>query len=59
MTQFLPSKAHAALGGNFFDTVDPADFPQTMLRHRDQRWADRIGLGDLDDAGWLRHFGRF
>jgi uncharacterized protein YdiU (UPF0061 family) len=59
MTQFIPSKAHHALGDDFFDAVAPADFPQTVLRHRDQRWAERIGLGDLDEAAWLRHFGRF
>ncbi|SMQ85580.1 Uncharacterized conserved protein YdiU, UPF0061 family [Devosia lucknowensis] len=59
MTQFTPSKAHEALGPAFFDPVDPADFPRTVLRHRDQRWADRIGLGALDDAQWLAHFGRF
>ncbi|MEQ8599709.1 MAG: YdiU family protein [Devosia sp.] len=59
MTQFIPSKAHHALGDDFLDAVAPADFPQTMLRHRDQRWAERIGLGDLDGAAWLKHFGRF
>ena len=59
MNQFIPSKAHHALGDDFFDAVAPADFPQTMLRHRDQRWAGRIGLGDLDEAAWLKHFGRF
>ena len=59
MTRFTPSKAHQELGDAFFDAVAPADFPQTMLRHRDQRWAERIGLGDLDGAAWLKHFGRF
>ncbi|MFN4211472.1 MAG: protein adenylyltransferase SelO, partial [Devosia sp.] len=41
------------------DRVAPADFPQTILRHRDQRWAQRMGLGDLTQAQWLAHFGRF
>lgn len=59
MTQFLPSKAHEALGPDFFDPVRPADFPKTVLRHRDQRWADHIGLGTLTDEQWLAHFGRF
>jgi uncharacterized protein YdiU (UPF0061 family) len=59
MTQFAPSKAHAELGDAFFDVVAPADFPQNVLRHRDQRWAERIGLGDLSEAQWLAHFGRF
>ena len=59
MTQFIASKAHAALGGAFFDPVAPADFPNTILRHKDQRWAERIGLGALTEAQWLAHFGRF
>lgn len=59
MTQFLPSKAHEALGPDFFDPVRPADFPKTVLRHRDQRWASRIGLGNLSQEQWLAHFGRF
>lgn len=59
MTQFIPARRHAELGADFFDPVSPADFPQTLLRHRDQRWAERIGLGDLTEADWLNHFGRF
>jgi uncharacterized protein YdiU (UPF0061 family) len=59
MTQFTASKAHAALGDAFFDLVAPADFPKTILRHKDQRWAERIGLGTLTDDQWLAHFGRF
>jgi uncharacterized protein YdiU (UPF0061 family) len=59
MTQFLPSKAHESLGRDLFDPVAPADFPETILRHRDQRWANRIGLGTLTDDQWLAHFGRF
>ncbi|MBJ3785972.1 protein adenylyltransferase SelO [Devosia sediminis] len=59
MTQFLASKAHAALGRDFYDPVAPADFPTTVLRHRDGRWAERLGLGALTDAEWLAHFGRF
>jgi len=59
MTQFTPLRAHAQLGDAFFDPVDAADFPQTILRHRDQRWAERIGLGDLSETEWLGHFGRF
>lgn len=59
MTQFIPAKSHADLGRDFFDPVESADFPKTILRHRDQRWAERIGLGDLTDEEWLKHFGRF
>jgi uncharacterized protein YdiU (UPF0061 family) len=59
MTQFIASKAHAALGDAFFDPVAPADFPKTILRHKDQRWAKRIGLGTFTEDQWLAHFGRF
>ena len=59
MTQFIPAQSHADLGRDFFDPVAAADFPKTILRHRDQRWAERIGLGDLTEDEWLKHFGRF
>ena len=53
------SNAHAALGDAFFDVVAPAQFPQAILRHRDQRWAARIGLDGLSDAEWVDHLARF
>ena len=56
---FRPSLAHAALGDDFFDEVEPAKFPEHILRYRNQRWAERVGLGSLSDAEWLDHFGRF
>lgn len=59
MSQFRPAQNHLSLGDAFFDRVAPADFPQTILRHRDQRWAQRMGLGELTQAQWLAHFGRF
>ncbi|WP_332701977.1 protein adenylyltransferase SelO [Devosia sp.] len=59
MSEFKPSQNHLSLGDAFFDRVTPADFPETILRHRDQRWAQRMGLGDLSEAQWLAHFGRF
>ncbi|NMA96577.1 MAG: YdiU family protein [Phyllobacteriaceae bacterium] len=59
MTNFLAADRHLQLGSSFFDPVDAADFPQTILRHRDQRWANRLGLGELSEDAWLSHFGRF
>lgn len=47
------------LGSEFYDPVEPADFPNLQLRFRNQRWAERVGLGDLSDSAWLAHFGRF
>ncbi|MHA6732073.1 protein adenylyltransferase SelO [Devosia sp. A369] len=59
MSDFQPAQNHLSLGDAFFDRVTPADFPQTILRHRDQRWARRMGLAELSDDQWLAHFGRF
>ena len=59
MTSFKPAQNHLSLGDAFFDRVQPADFPKTILRHRDQRWARRVGLDELSEAQWLGHFGRF
>lgn len=41
------------------DEVQPADFPAHILRYRNDRWAANVGLDHLDDATWIRHFGRF
>ena len=57
--RFRPSTAHATLGDSFYDVVAPARFPALTLRYRNQHWAERIGLGDLREAQWLEHFGRF
>ncbi len=59
MTDFRPARRHEDLGDAFYVRVAPADFPNTILRHRDQRWAERIGLAHLTDAQWLAHFGRY
>ena len=59
MSDFKPARNHETLGDAFYDRVAPADFPQTILRHRDQRWARRMGLDTLSAAQWLDHFGRF
>ena len=56
---FRPERAILALGPEFFDPVAPADFPETILRFRNDRAAAQIGLDTLSDADWIRHFGRF
>ena len=48
-----------ALGDEFADPVTPADFPETILRYRNQRAAASVGLDTLTDAEWISHFGRF
>ena len=47
------------LGPDFYDAVEPAAFPQCTPRFLNARWAERVGLGDLDQDGWARHFCRF
>ncbi len=41
------------------DPVAGADFPETKLRFRNDRWAETVGLSGLDDEEWITHFGRF
>jgi uncharacterized protein YdiU (UPF0061 family) len=59
LAAFIPERVHAKLGDEFYDPVRPAEFPQARLRFRNDRWAERVGLGGLADAGWVRHFARF
>jgi uncharacterized protein YdiU (UPF0061 family) len=47
------------LGDGFYDPVEAADFPETKLRFRNDRWAAGVGLDGLGDAEWIAHFGRF
>jgi uncharacterized protein YdiU (UPF0061 family) len=54
-----PRKDHATLGDGFFDPVRAANFPQHILRYRNQRAAKSVGLDGLTDGEWIDHFGRF
>jgi uncharacterized protein YdiU (UPF0061 family) len=56
---YRPDPRLPALGGEFADPVAAADFPQTILRFRNDRAAASVGLETLDDAEWIAHFGRF
>lgn len=56
---FKGESAHQALGTDFFAPVKPADFPQTVVRYRNDAWAERVGLGGLTDEEWAAHFGCF
>ena len=56
---YRPETAIHSLGEAFYDPVDAARFPQTILRFRNDHWAPAVGLGKLSDEEWLRHFGRF
>src|SRR3954469_10278998 len=57
--QYRPETAILELGDAFYDPVAPADFPQAILRFRNDRWAAAVGLDGLDEENWLRHFARF
>ncbi len=46
-------------GAPFYDPVRAAAFPDHILRYRNQRWAENVGLGGLSGAEWIAHFGRF
>ncbi|MAP95552.1 MAG: selenoprotein O [Ponticaulis sp.] len=59
MTVYTPETALTDLGPDFSDPVEPANFPKTILRYRNDRAAETIGLAQLNDEDWLRHFGRF
>ena len=56
---YRPDTAIDALADWLAAPVEAADFPQAQLRFRNDRWAANVGLADLDDAEWARHFGRF
>jgi len=56
---YRPEKAILELDARFHTPVDPADFPQHTVRWRNQRWAEAVGLGALNDAEWAEHFGKF
>jgi len=56
---YRPEFAILDLDSRFYREVAPADFPQHTLRWRNQRWAERVGLGALRDDAWIAHFGRF
>ena len=48
-----------SIADHFADAAEPANFPEHVLRYRNATWADRVGLGALDEAAWINHFGRF
>ena len=58
-SRYRPAPTFPALGPEFADPVQAAAFPQHRLRFRNQGWAARVGLDDLDEAAWIAHFGRF
>ncbi|MFN3451511.1 MAG: protein adenylyltransferase SelO family protein [Sphingorhabdus sp.] len=56
---YRPDPQIASLGEKIGDPVRAANFPETKLRFRNDRWAATVGLDGYDDAAWVHHFGRF
>lgn len=46
-------------GLDLFDRVSAAHYPMTITRFRHNLAAATIGLGELDDQQWIKHFGLF
>lgn len=56
---YRPESTILELGDAFYDPVAAADFPQSILRFRNDRAAAEVGLDSLSDEAWITHFGRF
>jgi uncharacterized protein YdiU (UPF0061 family) len=56
---YRPATEIDALMPDIADPVAAADFPQTILRYRNDRAAASVGLEGLSDEAWIAHFGRF
>jgi len=56
---YRPDPRLASLGAEFADPVRPADFPEAILRFRNDRAAATVGLEGLSDAEWIAAFARF
>ena len=56
---YRPDPRLVQLGAEFADPVRPADFPEAILRFRNDRAAATVGLAGLSDAEWIAAFARF
>lgn len=56
---YQPDPQIKAISGWIGDAVEPAEFTRNTLRYRNRPWDAAVGLGDLSDEEWVRHFGRF
>jgi uncharacterized protein YdiU (UPF0061 family) len=59
MAPYRPDPRILTLGTDFYDPVEAARFPKAVPRFLNRRWADRVGLGELDERQWQAHFCRF
>ena len=56
---YRPEPRFFDMGADYADAVQAADFPQTILRFRNDRAAAEVGLEGLSEAEWIAAFGRF
>lgn len=56
---YRPAPEILSLADWLGDPVEPARFPKHIVRFRNDRWADAVGLGGMDDARWAKHFAGF
>ncbi|MBC1183636.1 YdiU family protein [Brevundimonas sp. WCHBH090558] len=56
---YRPEPRFFDLGADYADAVQAADFPQTILRFRNDRAAAEVGLEGLSEAEWIAAFKRF
>ena len=58
MARYRPDPKILTLGRDFYDSVEPAHFPQCIPRFVNERWAERVGLTS-EASEWSAHFCRF
>ncbi|WP_125256151.1 protein adenylyltransferase SelO family protein [Brevundimonas fluminis] len=56
---YSPEPRFFDLGEDYGDAVRAAEFPQALLRFRNDRAAAEVGLETLTGPEWIDHFGRF
>ena len=58
-TDYQPDVQITRLGEKIGDPAAAADFPKHILRFRNNRWDQSVGLHDLTAKEWVNHFGKF
>ena len=56
---YRPDPVYMALGSEFADPVEPARFPEQIVRFRNDRAAATVGLDTLTGEEWTAAFARF
>ncbi len=57
--EYRPETPITELAGWLGEEVQAANFPQGILRFRNDRWAAAVGLENLSGEDWVKQFGRF